>query len=786
MSKKFIYLAGGCLCLFAAAASGTALAAKKLTAADWQNDPRSGALLNVLAAKEAVKAGYKPQQVITPRPRYIQFNATVNDPAADTTAQDTQSETTVVDLGGGNLVAGFNDSGSHVPISNNHFTGFAWSNNNGVSWTDGGKLPDSAGGDAGDPVLAYHQGTASVYLVTLGFTTGNSLQVFKSTDNGHTFGAPASGTPGFVTTDFQDKPWMTVDNFAGAGNSNIYLCWTRFPSAGSATIFVTRSTDSGATFGPSGGTLISNGGQGCFVTVSPNHQVNVYYYRGTGAGGQGGDNKLFMRASTDQGVTFQPEVQIADLTTTTTNGNLGLSGGLRSNSFPHAAVNPVAARPTQIVIYNDKDPANPAQLSEIYYVRSLDNGATWSAPVKVNDDLSGDQFFPTIGVTPDRFMLGYYSRSQDANNLLFHRRSRIGTIAATGDVGVIRQSFQLGPNTPIVIGQDPVINTVYMGDYDVISGLAVGGSSFFSSTWADHRSGNAFHKYQPDVRFARIALPITVSDMGVAVSSAAASLQLGQSTNVTVTVTAGAQAANDVFVNIPLATGLAFLSINSVGGSCTQAAGFVGCHLGTIAAGASKTIQLNTMAVMATGARTVSASATTSSADLNLANNSASAGISVVAGSTVQTVYSTGNIATALPDNSTVDIPVTVPDLGNVVGIGIQLRMNHTFDADVVATLISPTGQKVSLINRRGGSGDNFGSGSNDCSGTFTSLNDFWPTPISAGAPPFAGAFKPEEPLLATLANAPTDGVWKLRLQDVFTADTGLVGCVRFVILRNP
>ena len=67
-------------------------------------------------------------------------------PAADLTAQDTQSETTVVHLNGTNIVAAFNDSGSFTGGSN-HFTGFAYSGNNGLSWTDGGILPASAGGE---------------------------------------------------------------------------------------------------------------------------------------------------------------------------------------------------------------------------------------------------------------------------------------------------------------------------------------------------------------------------------------------------------------------------------------------------------------------------------------------------------------------------------------------------------------------------------------------------------------------------------------------------------------
>ena len=42
-----------------------------------------------------------------------------------------------------------------------------------------------------------------------------------------------------------------------------------------------------------------------------------------------------------------------------------------------------------------------------------------------------------------------------------------------------------------------------MGDYDQIAATA----GFFHSSWSDNRDGNQFHRFQPDVRYARIARP---------------------------------------------------------------------------------------------------------------------------------------------------------------------------------------------------------------------------------------------------------------------------------------
>src|SRR5437588_492831 len=155
------------------------------------------------------------------------------------------------------------------------------------------KVGGGAGESTGDATtrihpIAVNNGTGAFYLSTLGFSSANAIQVFKSTDGGQTFGAPVNGAPGIASGDL-DKEWMTVDNFAGTGQHNIYLCFTNF--GGVENIMFTSSTDAGATFPPSGGTLISTGGQGCYAAVGPDHSVYVFYYRGTGGGGQGGDNK---------------------------------------------------------------------------------------------------------------------------------------------------------------------------------------------------------------------------------------------------------------------------------------------------------------------------------------------------------------------------------------------------------------------------------------------------------------------------------------------------------------
>jgi subtilisin-like proprotein convertase family protein len=146
--------------------------------------------------------------------------------------------------------------------------------------------------------------------------------------------------------------------------------------------------------------------------------------------------------------------------------------------------------------------------------------------------------------------------------------------------------------------------------------------------------------------------------------------------------------------------------------------------------------------------------------------------------------YGSGNISTPLPDNTTVDIPINVADVGAVADINVRVRLNHAFDGDVEIRLVHPDGTTILLSDNRGGAGTNYGSGANDCSGTPTTFDDSAATAITAGAAPFAGTFRPEQALSA-FNGKPTAGIWKVRITDTATDDTGTAGCAQLVISRR-
>lgn len=400
------------------------------------------------------------------------------------TANFTQSETGSIAFGNTVIVA-YNDSGSNAGGS--RFTGYSRSTDGGATFTDMGALT-SQNNDAGDPVLARDEVSGRIYLATLGFTTAQ-IQVFRSNDNGLTFGA---AVPAFTQAGASmDKEWIAVDNFAGAGQGNVYLIGRDFGTSGA--IVFTRSTDGGSTW--SAPISIVSGNQGAFVAVNADHSVNVYWLQ------SGSPQSIRTRRSTDGGVTFGATTTVANLLTTGTNGDMGLtrsvsnSASFRSNAFPSVAVNPT--QPGVIYAAYADNPAG-ADKADVFFTQSNDFGATWSSPIVVNTDATGrDQWQPSIRVTPNgqRLSISWYDRRLDANNALIDYYARSAMITGT--------TTTFGPDSRITdtsflpdFGRDGVVNGVYMGDYD--QGAATNNRFYY--VWADNRLGG------PDIRVS--AVPI--------------------------------------------------------------------------------------------------------------------------------------------------------------------------------------------------------------------------------------------------------------------------------------
>lgn len=278
----------------------------------------------------------------------------------------------------------------------------------------------------------------------------------------------------------------------------------------------------------------------------------------------------------------------------------------------------------------------------------------------------------------------------------------------------------------------------------------------------------------------------TASNIGVAITGVPAGSTVGTNFSYTVTIdNAGPSTAPGVSLSHNVGPGMQVVSATPSAGTCGTGAP-IGCLLGDIAPGGNVTINM-TVKPTAAGVKNMTASVAqlATANDATPANNTANASTTATGGGGGATMrYTTGNVSIPVPPSGTLgttDVIINVPDAGTILDVNMEIRLNHTFDGDLEFTLFHPDGTATTLVNNRGGSGDNFGSGNADCTGTHTIFNDEAATAISAGTPPFAGSFRPEV-ALSGLDGKPMLGNWTLRLDDQVSADIGTLFCATIEI----
>jgi subtilisin-like proprotein convertase family protein len=127
------------------------------------------------------------------------------------------------------------------------------------------------------------------------------------------------------------------------------------------------------------------------------------------------------------------------------------------------------------------------------------------------------------------------------------------------------------------------------------------------------------------------------------------------------------------------------------------------------------------------------------------------------------------------PDTGGPNSPATTSNIA-VSGFGanqvitkvtVNLSLTHTFDSDLLITLIAPNGTSVVLSNQNGGNGHNY---------TNTTFDDAGTVPIGSptAAAPFTSppSYRPDQPLSTFNLGLP-NGTWTLKIQDLAAQDTG-------------
>ncbi|MEO8197867.1 MAG: hypothetical protein ABI689_14215 [Thermoanaerobaculia bacterium] len=387
-------------------------------------------------------------------------DAPVSNPTQDTSGTaKTESETSIAfNPTTGTLCAAWNDS-FHGFTEGHGYSGFGRSLDNGATWVDKGAVTPTADFNTGDPSLVWRKLDGKFYYAAL---KGGGLGVYRSDDDCNSFTFVAN-----ISTGNDDKEIMAVDNnVTSPYYGRLYVTWTDFGL--DARIYATTSSNAGATWTPQVAISTSTSVQGSWPVVAPNGDVYAAWVAWLGAGFPNGNIEIQVARTTNGGTSWSlvtppmtNQVNPREAAAQSFCLRPALKGNIRYLPSPTIAVD--AAGVLHAVYTYDPDATGVGDTVNVYYRRSLDNGATWQTEVQVNDDATTtDQYQPSLSVGEGNVLaIGYYSRQNDANNLLLDYYSRVSY-----DGGATFQPSTRLSDVSSSVVLDPNLADCYHGDYD--------------------------------------------------------------------------------------------------------------------------------------------------------------------------------------------------------------------------------------------------------------------------------------------------------------------------------
>lgn len=361
------------------------------------------------------------------------------------------------------VIAGSNGGGGQI---------MNYSSDGGVTWSTAGALPSTCC----DPASDWSSDGTVAYTASLGsgFGSGFRTVVYRSTNNGQTWGPAVR-----VSNASSDKEYIHVDRSPTSPHrDNLYVSWHE-----SNVQMFARSTDRGLTF--STPLAFSSDERGIGSDLTTDAAGNVYYAWPSTSSGSA---EIWVKKSTDGGVTFGPAVMAYDL-----RGRFDFAipsmESRRAFIYISADVDQ-SGGPNNGRIYlafTDEAPNSPgngggsaaASHGWVQVIHSSDGGATWqvaATPHPVADQATVDRYHPWLDVdATGNVHLGFYDTRNSANRTGVDFYYVVSSDGGASWIEETRVSAATSVN--ITNGQE-------WGDYN---GLSVSSANRIAMSWTDNR-----------------------------------------------------------------------------------------------------------------------------------------------------------------------------------------------------------------------------------------------------------------------------------------------------------
>lgn len=337
------------------------------------------------------------------------------------------------------------------------------SDDGGYTWSK--QRVTSPYGVFGDPVIEA-SATGCFYFAHLSDTTGvgwandrilDRIVVQKSCDGGKTWNE--GGYAGLHHPKDQDKQWIAFD----PQNNHLHMTWTEFDKYADESeschsrILYSYSENDGLVW--SDPIVISKNLGNCIddddtvegAVPTMDHDGNLY-------SAWSFDEKIWLNHSVNAGGSWMTEEKV--VATQPGGWTFDIPGINRCNGLPVTKVDNSKGPHDGTIYINWTDQRNGANDTDVWIIKSSDQGQNWSSPIRVNDDKPGkQQFLSCLDIDP---VTGYlYVLFCDRRNYNDNRTDMYLAVSKDGGNTFSNTKISTSPFVPT--------NDLFYGDYNDIS-----------------------------------------------------------------------------------------------------------------------------------------------------------------------------------------------------------------------------------------------------------------------------------------------------------------------------